>query len=136
MMKVVLDTNVLVSGLLTRDGTCAHVLRLVLAGVLQLCADARILDEYERVLRRPPFQIPPDDVTEFLEFLHLGAEVVTPPPLAVELPDPDDLPFAEVAADQGAVLVTGNLRHFPGAVRERVVVTGPAAFLDGLRRPS
>ena len=135
-MKVVLDTNVLVSGLLTRDGTCAHVLRLVLAGVLQLCADARILDEYERVLRRPLFQIPPDDVTELLDLLRLGAEVVTPPPLAVELPDPDDVAFAELAADRGAVLVTGNLRHFPGAVRERIVVTDPAGLLDGLRRPS
>ena len=47
-MNVVLDTNVLVSGLKTRGGTCSRVLDLVVEGRVTLCVDERILDEYER----------------------------------------------------------------------------------------
>ena len=57
-MRVVLDTNVLVSGLLTPSGPCGQIVELVLDGVLDLCVDGRILDEYEDVLRRPKLAIP------------------------------------------------------------------------------
>ena len=59
-------------------------------------------------------------------------------PLPVELPDPDDLPFLEVAAAAGAdALVTGKLRHYR-AVRGRHDVRGlsPRDLLDRLARPS
>ena len=48
-MRVVLDTNVVVSGLISPGGTCGQILRLVVEGVLRPCWDERILAEYENV---------------------------------------------------------------------------------------
>ncbi len=55
-MKIVLDTNVLVSGLLTPYGAAAEIVRLIASGVLSVCYDTRILLEYQEVLARPKFQ--------------------------------------------------------------------------------
>ena len=55
-MKVVIDTNVIVSGLLTPFGNSAEIVRMITSGKLNLCFDARILTEYEEVLKRPKFK--------------------------------------------------------------------------------
>ena len=47
MNRVVLDTNVLVSGLLSATGPCGRLIDLVVEGLLQPCVDSRILGEYE-----------------------------------------------------------------------------------------
>jgi putative PIN family toxin of toxin-antitoxin system len=52
-MKVVLDTNVVVSGLLQPKGNPAQVLALALAGAVQVCYGQRLLAEYAEVLARP-----------------------------------------------------------------------------------
>jgi predicted nucleic acid-binding protein len=52
------------------------------------------------------------------------------PPLAAVLPDPDARMFLEVAAAAQALLVSGNLRHYPAEQRNTVVVLSPNAFLD------
>ena len=49
-MKVVLDTNIVVSGLLQSQGNPAQVLTLALSGAIQTCHDGRILAEYAEVL--------------------------------------------------------------------------------------
>ena len=54
-MKIVLDTNVLVSGLLNPYGPPGRIVQMVAAGALQLCFDARIICEYRDVLVRPVF---------------------------------------------------------------------------------
>ena len=133
-MNVVLDTNVLMSAVLTPDGPCARILDLVLDGMLMLQADARILAEYTDVLRRPEFRLPAEDTTRLLEALAAPLDLVAAFPLASRLPDPDDLPFLEVAAATGSPLVTGNIRHYPAAVRGGVAVLSPADLLDLLRR--
>ena len=55
-MRIVLDTNVLVSGLLTPFGSSGEIVRMVFSGELILCIDARILSEYKEVLNRPKFK--------------------------------------------------------------------------------
>jgi len=134
-VNVVLDTNVLVSGLLTRAGICGRILRLLAEEAFQLCVDERILQEYDAVLPRPAFKIDSEDVLEILELIRSTALFVTPAPLSVALPDPGDLASLEVASASGAVLVTGNARHFPAKARGGVTVVSPAEFLDLLRRP-
>ena len=54
-MRIVLDTNVLVSALLSPHGAPAAVLQLVVTGRVVLCFDARVLSEYREVLRREKF---------------------------------------------------------------------------------
>ena len=70
-MKVVLDTNVLVSGLLTPTGTCGQIVDLFIAGAFELAVDARILQEYETVLHRPELDLPAVEVEELLRFVRL-----------------------------------------------------------------
>jgi putative PIN family toxin of toxin-antitoxin system len=132
-MKVVLDTNVLVSGLMSRGGTCAIILDLLVDGRITAALDGRIMDEYERVCMEPRLRLDPDAVRDFLHSVHDFSENVTATPLKAELADPGDLPFLEVAAEAAAVLVTGNTKHFPRRVVGAVQVVSPREFLDMLR---
>ena len=66
-MKIVLDTNVLVSGLLTPFGPSGEIVRMISAGELILHVDARILSEYQEVLNRPKFQFDKDHVRGMAE---------------------------------------------------------------------
>jgi putative PIN family toxin of toxin-antitoxin system len=126
-MKVVLDTNVLVSGLLTPFGTCGEIVRMLTSGELVLCVDARILLEYDDVLRRSKFSIDARSVDVLREYIQTSSERHACVPLATPLPDPDDSQFLEVALAAAAdCLVTGNSKHFPQRCRGRVSVLSPA----------
>lgn len=129
-MRIVLDTNVVVSALLTPGGTAHQVVQLILRGDLQPCVDARIRAEYAEVLARGRFRFSPERVTWFLEALLEDAAEVLPAPLAMVWVDEDDRAFGEVAvAAKAEALVTGNLRHFRGLPRLAVRVVAPREFL-------
>jgi putative PIN family toxin of toxin-antitoxin system len=135
-MRIVLDTNVLVSGLLSPHRAPGHIVRMVAAGTVRLCHDARILDEYREVLARARFGFSPDDVEALLDQIEADGESFVAAPLPKPLPDRDDEPFLDVAVAAAAeALVTGNLRRFPKPARHGVRVLAPAAFLRSLRRP-
>ena len=109
MMDIVIDTNVLVAGLLSPFGACGEIVRMVSAGELTLSFDARILSEYNEVLRRPRFGFEEEKVAAFLDYIVHRGRTVAPSPLSHSLPDPDDEPFLEVTlASQAVCLVTGN----------------------------
>ncbi|MCL5270041.1 MAG: putative toxin-antitoxin system toxin component, PIN family [bacterium] len=134
-MRIVLDTNVLVSGLLKPYGTCGEIVRLLTSGEIVLCLDARILIEYEDVFRRPAFGIDPAKIDIVMEYFANAAEKCAGTPLSADLPDPDDNAFLEVAfAARADYLVTGNLKHFPARCRAGVRVLSPAAFIDVVRK--
>ena len=129
-MKVVLDTNVLVSALLNPFGPPARVFDLLMTGNLQLTFDDRILAEYREVLARPRFGFDLDDVGELLEYLQVGGELVAASPLSNPLPDPDDEPFLEVAvAARVEALITGNIRHYPVETRQGISILPPSEFM-------
>jgi len=125
--RAVFDTNVIVSALLTSDGVCARLFLLAIDGRIVPVVDARILHEYERVLRRPKFGLASEAVDGVLRFLAETAEMQVALPLCVTLPDASDLPFLEVAATAGACLITGNARHFSQTARPRHAVCTPAS---------
>ena len=125
-MRVVLDTNVLVSGMLHAAGSPGRVLDAVFMGDFRAVCDDRILAEYREVLARPKFQFEPAHCERVLAYFLDSAERVVAPPLPVMLPDPDDRPFLEVAAHADATLITGNSRHFPSELRRGVSVLTPA----------
>jgi uncharacterized protein len=128
---VVLDTNVLVSALLNSFGPPGRVLDLVLASELTVAHDDRVLAEWRQVLHREKFGFSASDVELLLGFVEGDGISVNASPLAIELPDPDDLPFLEVAHAAGATLIMGNTRHYPPPEATRgVVVLDPASFLD------
>ena len=134
-MKIVLDTNVLVSGLLSPYGAPAGIVGMVSSGVLRLCYDARIIVEYQDVLARPKFQFDQKKVKDLLVFAQQSGEVVAASPLNARLPDVHDEIFLEVAlAGRAAFLITGNIKHFPASSRQGVNVATPQEFLGLLRR--
>jgi uncharacterized protein len=129
-MKIVLDTNALVSGLLTPFGPCGEIVRMLSSGELRLCIDARILTEYCDVLYRPKFGFEKTHIITLLDYIEHCGQIVAASPLALPLPDPDDEPFLEVAIS-GAVecLVTGNHTHFPAKLCGNVKILSPVDFL-------
>ena len=129
-MKIVLDTNVLVAGLLSPFKAPGEMVRLTSAGVLQLCYDARILSEYTVVLHRPKFKLNAAHVDALLAQIKAIGHSVVGTPLKRPLPDRSDEPFLEVAlAGKAACLVTGNLKHYPHMDREGMVVLPPSDFM-------
>jgi len=133
-MRVVVDTNVLVAGLLSPSGPPAWIVEAVLSGDLEIVLDSAIRAEYEEVLRRPEFGFSPKSVQDLLSVIdQFGTLVAGVPPCRAPLPDPDDEPFLATAAAAECVLVTGITRHFPRSVRQGVLVLSPREFVDGLR---
>lgn len=137
-MILVVDTNVVVSGLLSPRGAPGRVLDLVLGRALDLAVDDRILAEYRAVLMRARFGFDAADVEALMTFLVATAVPAFARPLSTRLPDEADEAFLEVAiAARADALVTGNLRHYPVADRAGVLVVSPAEFIAQIRaRPA
>lgn len=130
-LKIVLDTNVLVSALLRPKSIPAQVLDLVVSRHVQLALDHRIFAEYQEVLARPEFAFPPDQVRTVLDFVWQSSERILAVPLPLQLPDAEDLMFIEVAVNSlASALVTGNIKHFPTNQRHGVNVCNPREFLE------
>jgi len=130
MTKVVLDTNILVSGLISSAGSPGRVVDLLLGGELYTFHDDRILAEYREVLSRDKFPFRPQTVTALIDAIMVAGDSVSAPPLPWSLPDETDRKFYEVAKAAGARLVTGNLKHYP----KDPLVLSPADFLKLIER--
>jgi len=134
-MKTVLDTNVLVSGLLTPFGPSGEIVRMVFSGELILCIDSRIISEYQDVLNRPKFMFNKESIGILIDFIKQYAQFISSSPLKSRLPDTDDEPFLEVAiAGKARSLVTGNTAHYPVALREGVDIHSPSKFVEFYRK--
>jgi putative PIN family toxin of toxin-antitoxin system len=134
-VKIVLDTNVLVSGLLTPFGSSGEIIRMVSAGILILQYDSRILLEYQEVLYRPKFQFDKEYIDTLLAYLKQNGQVISSSPLKQRLPDPDDEPFLEIAvAGRAVCLITGNKSHFPRQSRQGMKILSPSEFIDFYRK--
>lgn len=130
-MRVVIDTNVMVSGVLNPHGPPGRIVNALLSEMITVLDDDRILSEYREVLLRPAFGFARSDVEVLLDFVESAGEHVSAEPLSLVLPDPNDLPFLEIATSGGAdALITGNIKHFkPRRGQHSVLVTTPADFL-------
>ena len=133
-MRVVLDTNVLISGMLSPFGTCGEIVRMLTGNELTLCIDSRIIFEYQEVLYRPKFDLDTNSIEIIIEYIGNRAENYPTIPLPVTLPDPDDNPFVEVAISAKVdCLITGNLKHFPENSRFGINVLSPREFIDYIK---
>lgn len=113
LMLAVIDANILVSALWSRNGSPAKVLSLVLNGKVIPCIDSRIMHEYRAVLSRPKFGFTGHEIDALLSWFEDYGFSVVPEPLEDAFIDEADKKLYEVAKHCGAVLVTGNLKHFP-----------------------
>src|SRR5664279_1461203 len=114
MIRVVLDTNIIVSALLQPLRPPAQVFMLAIGGSIQLCISGSVYAEYEEVISRPRFRRSEDIIAGALQAIREKSFWVRPTEAIRACSDPDDDIFLECAhAAQANYLVTGNLKHFP-----------------------
>lgn len=131
---MVIDTNVVVSGMINPHGPPGRLVDMLRSGVLFLAVDDRILAEYFDVLHRPRLSryFVSSDLAQILDYLRCGSMHVLVRRHIRDLPDQSDAPFLEVAMAAKVPLVTGNIRHFPDKWRHECTILKPADFLDSM----
>ena len=113
-MRIVLDTNVIVSGLINPNGSPAAILNLVVNAKVQLLYDIRILQEYIEVLHRKKFGFNPESIEALIDYLQDEGEYISAEPTSMKFKDDDDRSFYEVMiTGEADYLISGNLSHFP-----------------------
>jgi|SRR5271157_270646 len=123
-LRLVLDTNVLVSAALKPDGLQRTVVLLAITKPARLYVSTAILSEYQEVLSRPELQIRKGLRLQLLQLIKKHSYLVTASrPLHITS-DPADSMFLEAAdAARADYLVTGNQRHFPRYWKKTKVIT-------------
>lgn len=125
MLRVVLDTNILVSGLLSAHGNPAQIVNALKSRRFHLFYSAEIVSEYRDVLYRARLGISAKDADALLEaILNIGFPVL-PKVSYISLPDESDRVFYDTAKTARAYLVTGNAKHYP----QEPFIVAPAQFL-------
>jgi len=131
MVYAVIDTNVFVAALLTKnnDSATVKVYEAIADGLITPLYHKDILDEYKEVLSRPKFRFSKEKIDAVLELIVKYGLEVFPKPTGEILIDMDDLIFYEVAMEKredDSYLVTGNQKHYP--VRDFIVT--PAEMME------
>lgn len=132
-MKVVIDTNVLVTALRSRRGASYRLVSLLQSGRFSIAISVPLIFEYEDVLRRGklPAIISEKDISDFIDFLCYAGDrqdifFLWRP----FLPSPSDDLVLEVAVAAGCdAIISYNKRHFPNIEKFGLRVLDPKEFL-------
>lgn len=133
-MRAVLDVNVLISALISANGTPARIVSQWLEGAFELVVTPALLAEAQRTLALPKLRARIDqaDAERFIELLIDRAESIPDPedPPTIRSTDPGDDYLLALAASEQVALVSGD-QHLL-ALRERVPIFSPREFLERL----
>jgi putative PIN family toxin of toxin-antitoxin system len=123
-LRLVIDTNIVVSAALKPDGLPRTVLLLALTRPARLYVSEPILEEYREVLARSELKIRKGLRNQLLQLIRSRSHIVRSTPRLHVTPDPDDNKFVECAdAARADYLVTGNSRHFPAFWKKTKTIT-------------
>jgi putative PIN family toxin of toxin-antitoxin system len=123
--KVVFDTNVLVSALWTPGGNPAKIIALMPLGKILPCYTFPIMKEYREVLSRPRLKFSGTQTAELLALFEWYGLAVTAETSHIVMADESDRKFFDAAKTSGALLITGNKKHYP----PEPFILSPAEFL-------
>jgi len=113
-LRVVIDTNVIVSAVLKPEGLQRTVVLLAITKPARWYVSDPIMKEYSAVLARPELKIRKSLRLQAIQLIKNHTYLVIPSQLPLVATDPDDNIFVECAdAARADYLVTGNQRHFP-----------------------
>jgi len=130
MTNVVIDTNVLVSAVLSPNGNPAQVLKIVTdSEEKSLYYSSEIIGEYRKVLSYDKLKIGNEEKTRAIDLIQRIGKRINPTVSTITLPDESDRIFYDTAKECGAILVTGNIKHYP---TEPSIMT-PADFIISLK---
>ena len=123
-LRLVLDTNVLVSAAIKPAGLQRTVFLIAISRPARLYVSRPILLEYGEVLGRPELRIRKGLRLQLLQLIKNHGHTVSPDRRLEVTTDPADNMFLECAdAARADYLVTGNQKHFPKFWKNTKVVT-------------
>lgn len=130
MIKIVLDTNIIISAALSPTGNPAKITALISQNEdIQVFYNEDILKEYVRVLSYEKLKIATDVQSSIIGTFKEFGILVKPIVSEIPLPDESDRVFYDTAQTSGATLITGNIRHFPN----EPFIMSPTDFLHMLK---
>ena len=143
MIRVVLDTNVLVSAILAPEGPPAQILSLVKNGAVELVFSPPTMAEVLQVLQRPKLidlmrkhDVDPEEAENFIQAL-AGISLIVPGELKVEniSDDPNDNMFLACALEGEAQFIVSGDRHLTDLKNfQGIPIGSPAEFLRSIQR--
>ncbi|MCL1967726.1 MAG: putative toxin-antitoxin system toxin component, PIN family [Fibromonadales bacterium] len=125
LIKVVVDTNILVSSQICAKGCPSEIVTLIRVNKLQPYYNAEIMNEYNRVLRYPRLQIASREISVIVNLILRKGVAMETEKSAIEMTDESDRKFYDLHKAANAILITGNIRHFP---KENTIMK-PADFM-------
>ncbi|HEY6487632.1 MAG: putative toxin-antitoxin system toxin component, PIN family [Terracidiphilus sp.] len=128
-LRLVIDTNVVVSAALKSDGLQRTTFLLSITKPGRLYVSTPILEEYAEVLSRPELAIRKGPRLQLLQLIKNHGHLITPSRHIDVTSDPDDNIFVECAdAARADFLITGNRKHFPAFWKNTKIIT-PREFV-------
>ena len=130
-MKIILDTNVFVSGVFF-SGPPFQILQAWRNGEIQMVISLEILEEYTRVGEILAEEYPARNLRRILEYVAKAAVVYSAPPLQERVcDDPDDDKFLACAlASNSKVVVSGDKHLLKSSGYQGIEVLKPRDFLE------
>ena len=123
-LRLVIDTNVVVSAAINPDGLQRTTILLAITKPARLYVSLPILEEYEGVLSRPHLNIRKGLRLQMLRLIKNNSHIIAPSHRLDVSSDPDDNRFLECADKAGAdYLITGNQKHFPTFWKKTKIIT-------------
>jgi putative PIN family toxin of toxin-antitoxin system len=113
MKKVVLDTNVLVSALWSNNGNPYEVVKSIFTNEIIPYYNDEIIEEYNEVLSRTKLKFPEDKVQSLMHELKKNGVKGNSATSSITFADESDRKFYDLAKTNEAILITGNLKHYP-----------------------
>ena len=126
MLNVVVDTNIVISAAISSLGNPAKIMDLVFDEKIQAYYSPPILAEYKKVLARKRLNIAPEVQSDIIEAIKQAGVSIEPSASNIPMLDESDRVFYDTALESGAILITGNIKHYP---TESFVMT-PASFIE------
>ena len=113
MQKVVVDTNVLVSALWSKQGNPNRILEMIFLKEIVLYYCPEIMEEYKNVLSREKLNFAEEKTLPLLQEITKNAVLTEPATSTVFFSDESDRKFYDIAKENDAILITGNSKHYP-----------------------
>ena len=113
MRRVVIDTNVLVSAMWSKDSNPFKVVDMVFANIIVPYYNDEVFAEYSEVLSREKLNFPKDKITALLSELTKNGVFSEAAVSDIPFADESDRKFYDLAIANNATLITGNLKHYP-----------------------
>ena len=127
MINIVLDTNIIISSALTPQGTIAKIMNLIIDDEqTRIYYSSKIIAEYQKVLAYEKLKIAQEIQTGIINKIQTIGALIEPVASNIYLPHEPDRAFYDAAKTAGAILITGNMKHFP---KENFIML-PTDFLD------